>query len=550
MGRLLTTAIVADIADQAQVTLSMSLIGVTEAARAPRGMQLIEEHDATVVLKDFSDVGGSPLFTMRIEVPRTISAKGRSAVTYASLFLLVSAFAVLILLIVMLKRAVLDPVTQITAHARTIGATGNLMTRLDWKRPDELGQLAGEFDRMVEHLATAKAQAEVEAARAETASRAKTDFLAMMSHEIRTPMNGVLGCAEMLLASQPLRPEQREFAQIIHSSGQSLLAILNDVLDYSKIEAGRMTLEETVCDLRAVCMEVYQLLNRAAAQQGITLQLNYGEDAPQLLSGDPVRIRQVLLNLVSNAIKFTERGTVRIEVSRQPSSRVRVSVIDTGIGIETEKLAKLFARFTQADTSTTRRYGGTGLGLAISKQLVQLMGGTIDAISSPGAGSTFFFELPLLDAALHSQPTPAPTPASYRGGHRVLLVEDNPVNQRVAQHMLTKLGHEVQLAQNGREALETLAREPFDVVLMDCHMPEMDGFEATTRIREGAGGVLDRSIPIIAMTANAFAEDRERCIAVGMNDFLAKPVGRATLAEMIEKWTAPSHERRVANSGS
>jgi signal transduction histidine kinase/CheY-like chemotaxis protein len=550
MGRLLTPAIVADIADQAHVTLSMNLIGAGKAATAAQGMRLMEQHDTTVVLKDFSDVSGSPLFTMRIEVPRTISAQGRSVVTYASLFMLVSAFAVLILLIVMLKRAVLDPVTQITSHARTIGATGNLMTRLGWKRPDELGELAGEFDRMVEHLATAKAQAEVEAARAETASRAKTDFLAMMSHEIRTPMNGIIGCAEMLLATQPLRPEQREFAQIVHSSGQSLLAILNDVLDYSKIEAGRMTLEETTCDLRAVCTEVHQLLGRAAAQRGITLQLNYGEDVPQLLYGDPVRIRQILLNLTSNAIKFTERGTVRIEVSRSFLSRVRVSVIDTGIGIEPEKLGKLFARFTQADTSTTRRYGGTGLGLAISKQLVELMGGTINAVSSPGEGSTFAFELPLRDAALQSQPASPAKHVSYRSGRRVLVVEDNPVNQRVAEHMLTKLGHRVQLAQNGREALEVLAREHFDVVLMDCHMPEMDGFEATTRIREGAAGVLDRSVPILAMTANAFAEDRERCIAVGMNDFLAKPVNRTTLAEMIEKWTASDQERRVANSGS
>jgi signal transduction histidine kinase/CheY-like chemotaxis protein len=545
MGRLLTPAMVAGIADQAHVALSMRMIGAVDSdggsgSPAPQGMQLVEQHDTTVVLKSFSDVGGAPLFTMRIEVPRTISARGRSAVTYASLFLLVSALTVLIVLIVVLKRAVLDPVTQITAHARTIGATGNLTTQLDWKRPDELGQLAGEFDRMVRHLAIAKEQAEVQAARAETASRAKTDFLAMMSHEIRTPMNGILGCAEMLLATEPLRQEQREFAQLIHNSGQSLLAILNDVLDYSKIEAGRMTLEQTACDLRGVCTEVHQLLNRAAAQRGIALQLDYGSDTPQLMKGDPVRIRQILLNLVSNAIKFTERGTVRIVVARPTLLRVRISVIDTGIGIEPEKLGQLFARFTQADTSTTRRYGGTGLGLAISKQLVELMGGTIDATSSPGQGSTFSFELPLGEETLRVQPAPPAAPASFTGGSRVLVVEDNPVNQRVAEHMLTKLGHGVQLAKNGREALESLAREPFDLVLMDCHMPEMDGFEATRRIREGAAAVLDRSIPIIAMTANAFAEDRERCIAVGMDDFLAKPVSRTALAEMIEKWMARS----------
>jgi signal transduction histidine kinase/AmiR/NasT family two-component response regulator len=509
------------------------------------GMRLVEQHDSTLVFKDFNDVDGSPLFTMRIEVPRTISAQGRSAVAYTSLFLLAAGGAALILLIVMLKRAVLDPVTQITAHASKIGATGDLTTTLDWRRQDELGHLAGEFDRMVRHLAAAREQVEVQAERAEAASRAKTEFLAMMSHEIRTPMNGILGCASMLLDTQLLRPEQREFAQTIRSSGESLLAILNDVLDYSKIEAGRMTIEEGACDLRSVCTDVHRLLNQAAAQRGLTLQVNYQTEVPQLITGDPVRIRQILLYLVSNAIKFTESGGVRIEVSRPSLVRVRISVVDTGIGIAADKLSRLFERFTQADASITRRYGGTGLGLAISKQLVELMGGTIEAASSPGDGSTFSFELPLIAAATQSSSVSAQSPEarSFSVGRRVLVVEDNPINQRVAEHMLARLGHSVQLAHNGREALARLAKEHYDLVLMDCQMPEMDGLEATAHIRDQVSAVLDHAIPIVAMTANAFAEDRERCLAVGMTDFLAKPVTRTALAEMIEKWTAGASAR-------
>jgi signal transduction histidine kinase/ActR/RegA family two-component response regulator len=550
MGRLLTAETIARMGDQAQVRLSMSAPEMRQpaahaASSGANGMHFTEEHDTTVVLKDFEDVSGSPLFRMRIEVPRTISARGRSTVAYAALFLVLAGGAALVLFIVMLKGAVLDPVTQITAHARRIGATGDLTKTLDWDRADELGHLAGEFDRMVRHLAAAKAQAEVQAARAEAASRAKTDFLAMMSHEIRTPMNGILGCAGMLLDTQPLRAEQREFAQIIRSSGESLLAILNDVLDYSKIEAGRMSIEETACDLREVCTEVHRLLNQAAARRGLTLQLDYRAEVPQFITGDPVRIRQILLNLVSNGIKFTETGGVRIDVSRPSLLRIRISVTDTGIGIAADKLSKIFERFTQADTSTTRRYGGTGLGLAISKQLVELMGGTIEASSSAGKGSSFSFELPLTTAPAQTPPTSAPPPdaGSSSIGRRLLVVEDNPTNQRVAEHMLTKLGHSVEIAQNGREALERLAQEHFDLVLMDCQMPEMDGLEATAHIRNETSAVLDHGVPIVAMTANAFAEDRDRCLAVGMNDFLAKPVSRTALAEIIRKWTGVANGR-------
>jgi signal transduction histidine kinase/ActR/RegA family two-component response regulator len=433
-------------------------------------------------------------------------------------------------------------------------------------------------------LAYAKQQAEVQARRAEAASKAKSDFLAMMSHEIRTPMNGVLGFANLLLDT-PLNAEQREFAQTVQRSGDALLTVINDVLDYSKIEAGRMTVEKIDFDLRSVGVEVCKILHTTIAERKLTMSLAYDESLPRFIKGDPVRLRQVLLNLAGNAVKFTERGSVRIELSRLDDDSVKISVVDSGIGISEQQLDRMFQRFTQADSSTTRRYGGTGLGLAISKTLVELMGGTIGVNSEPGIGSTFWFTLPLIAAAEMQTPAPqqhvqAPgatdpgspsqaagsppglpaevpvlvsavggpqTVAEARGvptaatdqGRRLLLVEDNFVNQRVALYMLNKLGYRVDVARHGRQAVDMLSKSAYDLVLMDCQMPEMDGFEATRIIRDRSSTVLDHEIPVVAMTANAFPEDRARALAGGMNDFLAKPVDRLVLASMLSKWIKP-----------
>jgi signal transduction histidine kinase/ActR/RegA family two-component response regulator len=418
-------------------------------------------------------------------------------------------------------------------------------------------------DRIIQQrLAEAKQQAEVQAQRAEAASRAKGDFLAMMSHEIRTPMNGVLGFVNLLLDT-PLNAEQREFAQGVQRSGDTLLTIINDVLDYSKIEAGQMTVEQIDFDLHATCLEVRSILQSAVAARGLVMTLVYDAALPRLIKGDPVRLRQVLLNLASNAVKFTDYGTVRIEVSRAGAEHLKISVVDSGVGIPEDQLQRLFRRFTQADSSTTRRYGGTGLGLAISKTLVELMGGQIGAQSVPGAGSTFWVTLPqraVLPAAASaartetvsapatatptatataSNPPELPLPLPSAEGARVLLVEDNFVNQRVAVYMLSKLGARVDVAKHGREAIDILSNARYDLVLMDCQMPEMDGFEATRMIRDPASPVLDHDVPVVAMTANAFAEDRARALGAGMNDFLAKPVDRAMLASTLAKWLKP-----------
>jgi CheY-like chemotaxis protein len=388
-------------------------------------------------------------------------------------------------------------------------------------------------------------------------------------------MNGVLGFANLLLET-PLSAEQREFVESARRSGEALLILINDVLDYSKIEAGRMTVERIDCDLRAVCAEVRTILHPAAAERGLNITLSYDAALPRVVQGDPFRIRQVMLNLAGNAVKFTDSGAVRIEVSRLDSGAAKISVVDTGIGISAEQLQRLFQRFTQADSSTTRRYGGTGLGLAISKTLVELMGGHIGVDSRPGSGSTFWFTLPLglatpaapvadseaagvvapaavMGPAAAAEPAAVPLLAAELGAagrrpRRLLLVEDNFVNQRVAVYMLTKLGAQVDVAQHGREAIEMLGRSAYDAVLMDCQMPEMDGFEATRIIRDRASAVLDHDVPVIAMTAAAFPEDRARALASGMSDFMTKPVDRAVLAGMLDKWLKlePEQELRAA----